>query len=585
MVSEHLRLRILSALGRAQAQLLASRNAEHIWRGKLSSSALSTATALIALREMDATSTASLIQRGRHWLAKVQWASGGWGDTVRSLPNLSTTLLCWAALAGAEGEFPDALERCEMWLRAETGDLEPSTIVATLRERYGKDQTFSVPILMACALSGRLGPAPECWQWVPQLPFELAALPREWFAALSLPVVSYALPALIAIGQVRHFHAPSGLGKPLRKIARARTLRLLEEIQPEGGGFLEATPLTSFVTMAIASMGLRDHPVAVAGLDFLRRSCREEGSWPIDTDLATWATTLSVKALGPTIPEAGKITSWLLNQQYRSVHPYTKSAPGGWAWTDLPGGVPDADDTSGALLALAELAPQQSEVRAAAQAGVNWLRRLQNRDGGMPTFCRGWGSLPFDRSTPEITAHAIAAWARWPHADKRLAAARLRAMSYLSRTQSKAGTWTPLWFGNQWCEGEANLVYGTASVVRDLAGVAETTMLERAVTWLLKQQLNEGGWGGGNGAPETVEETALTLTALVRYASSNARDQERLVHPLQRGFTRLLELTDDGISFPASPIGLYFARLWYFEDLYPLIWTVGALREVGNIAL
>ena len=35
------------------------------------------------------------------------------------------------------------------------------------------------------------------------LPFELACLPQSWFASLRLPVVSYALPALIAIGQVR----------------------------------------------------------------------------------------------------------------------------------------------------------------------------------------------------------------------------------------------------------------------------------------------------------------------------------------------------------------------------------------------
>jgi hypothetical protein len=26
-----------------------------------------------------------------------------------------------------------------------------------------------------------------------------------------------------------------------------------------------------------------------------------------------------------------------------------------------------------------------------------------------------------------------------------------------------------------------------------------------------------------------------------------------------------------------SPIGLYFARLWYSEEAYPVIWTVEAL--------
>ena len=50
---------------------------------------------------------------------------------------------------------------------------------------------------------------------IPQLPFELAALPHQLFGWLRLPVVSYALPALIAIGQVRHHHRPS-LNPPLR---------------------------------------------------------------------------------------------------------------------------------------------------------------------------------------------------------------------------------------------------------------------------------------------------------------------------------------------------------------------------------
>ena len=37
----------------------------------------------------------------------------------------------------------------------------------------------------------------------------------------------------------------------VRDIVRARTLRLLTRIQPESGGFLEATPLTSFVVMSL----------------------------------------------------------------------------------------------------------------------------------------------------------------------------------------------------------------------------------------------------------------------------------------------------------------------------------------------
>jgi squalene-hopene/tetraprenyl-beta-curcumene cyclase len=37
-----------------------------------------------------------------------------------------------------------------------------------------------------------------------------------------------------------------------------------------------------------------------------------------------------------------------------------------------------------------------------------------------------------------------------------------------------------------------------------------------------------------------------------------------------------MKATRSGTHFPASSIGLYFARLWYHEQLYPVIWTLGA---------
>ena len=74
--------------------------------------------------------------------------------------------------------------------------------------------------------------------------------------------------------------------------ARARW-RSCGRIQPTTGGFLEATPLTSFVSMSLAaSRPARITTVVRHGVDFLARSVRDDGSWPIDTNLATWATTL-----------------------------------------------------------------------------------------------------------------------------------------------------------------------------------------------------------------------------------------------------------------------------------------------------
>src|SRR5690606_28573705 len=106
-----------------------------------------------------------------------------------------------------------------------------------------------------------------------------------------------------------------------------------------------------------------------------------------------------------------QILAWLLGQQYKERHPYTGAAPGGWAWTDLPGGVPDCDDTPGAMMALWPLSfPVDLRVAGEWYSSFKWVLSLQNRDGGWPTFCRGWGTLPFDRSGADLTAHALRAF-------------------------------------------------------------------------------------------------------------------------------------------------------------------------------
>ena len=352
-------------------------------------------------------------------------------------------------------------------------------------------------------------------------------------------MVSYALPALIAIGQVRHhFHpARNPVIRLARNVSLQRTLQVLQQIQPASGGFLEAVPLTSFVVMSLIGSEQRYHPVAKLGLRFLARSARADGSWPIDTNLATWVTTLSVNALSvdsflaELLPpeERRHIRDWLLSQQYRREHPYTQAPAGGWAWTDLPGGVPDADDTAGALIALHNLGPHDDTVVDAARAGVTWLLDLQNRDGGIPTFCSGWGSLPFDRSSPDLTAHALLAWLTWqetlrPRLRDRVRAAKRRAVAYLATSQREDGSWIPLWFGNQWGDDDRNPAYGTARVLAALRKLAVSDsalaagMIETGVQWLLSAQNEEGGWGGDRGVVCSLEETGLAVGALAGIA-------------------------------------------------------------------
>jgi squalene-hopene/tetraprenyl-beta-curcumene cyclase len=596
------------ALSTLVRRLLDWRAAPDHWDGRLANSALSTATAVLALQTAAENGHETkgplgrFVRAGSTWLLQHQNPDGGWGDTVRSGSNISTTAIVWATLSkigGEEAGAEAAIERSGAWLRHAAGDTTPRALRSAILRRYGKDRTFSVPILTVLALTGKLGEdARVAWRSIPQLPFELAAVPHAWFQHLRLPVVSYALPALIAMGQARHHFSPSRnpIARALRGRVRGVTHGLLRAMQPESGGYLEATPLTSFVVMSLAGIGHTASPVVKEGVRFLVESMRDDGGWPIDTNLSTWVTTLSITAL----EEAGGLPArdilpmrnWLLGQQSTREHPFTHAAPGGWAWTPLSGGVPDADDTSGALLALGRLGVPDSHMVAAASAGARWLLGVQNRDGGVPTFCRGWGTLPFDRSTPEITAHALQAWTVWrPHFDlilqRDVRAAAVRAVNFLAVTQRTDGTWIPLWFGNEHAPGELNPAYGTAGVLLGLhstddAGDSRITNCRRlAVRWLLEAQNADGGWGGSAAVPSSIEETGIVLAALGRSVADG--DEGRMAKAVERGAHWLIDATGNGAATAAAPLGLYFARLWYYEELYPIVFALAGLAGAAAV--
>jgi squalene-hopene/tetraprenyl-beta-curcumene cyclase len=587
--------RLRRAYETARTALLAERVPEGYWVGELSASALATATAVTALAG-GATPRAAIIDRGVRWLVDHQNADGGWGDTVKSVSNISTTMLCRAAfhVTGRAGPHPETLKRCEAWL-AERYGRTPEELAEAVRQRYGKDRTFSVPILMMCALAGLVP-----WKEVPRLPFELACLPQSWYRFARLPVVSYALPALIAIGQVVHRHRPTWnpITRFLRWLGRDRSLRVLEYIQPSNGGYLEATPLTSFVVMSLcrAARGLEpaDHVIA-RGLDFIEKSARPDGSWPIDTNLSVWVTTLSVNALAAAgdldrLDRCDELRAWLVEQQTKDVHPFTGAADGGWGWSHLPGSVPDCDDTPGAVLALRNFGHQDGRD----YFGIRWISELQNRDGGIPTFCRGWGRLPFDRSGTDLTAHALRAmaeWAEWVRQESTRHGAtgwtasmrqfRDRAWAYLAKNQRSDGSWLPLWFGNQHAPDDINPVYGTAKVLaayRDLKR-ADTDEARRGIAFLLSVQNVDGGWGGAKDTPSSVEETALAVEVLLDLAPPESRAA------VAKGVEYLVRRVEDGSFADPSPIGFYFAKLWYFEKLYPLIFTAAALGRAAARAL
>jgi squalene-hopene/tetraprenyl-beta-curcumene cyclase len=626
-------------------QLLSMREPAGYWAGELSASALSTATAISALATVrrslgDANVSAhgdqidSLVARGIVYLDSQQNADGGYGDTDRSYSNIATSYLVFAARTLANNSHGQ--DRLRAYLRS-AGEF------AGLRRRYGKDKTFVVPILTNLAIAGLAD-----WSTIPRLPFEAAVFPGAMYRFLQMPVVSYAIPALVAIGQAHHFLGPKTFW-PIRRVRAAAvepTLRVLQRMQPQSGGYLEATPLTSFVLMSLAASGRASHPVALRCIDFLRASIRKDGSWPIDTNLATWVTSLAVHALGEDPDDDGRwatpeLIAWHLSCQHSRRHPFTGAAPGGWGWTDLSGAVPDGDDTPGAILAArrfmtrtAERDGGRCEVEPAAsdatKRGLTWLVDLQNRDGGLPTFCRGWGKLPFDRSSTDLTAHmiraidAVGCCASAPGVPgpaetiafvRRLRRARQNAVKFLRRQQRDNGCWVPLWFGNQDEPEEENPIYGTSRVLLAIAGDASIAgPRERAVDYLISRQNADGGWGGGASLASwilrknrqwgddsktedvstegvvvscrsSLEETAVAVEAIACVMRARCESGEISSSPRDR---RCTEAIIGGVRFIVGavalgqhhepwPIGFYFAKLWYHERLYPIVLTMAAL--------
>ena len=173
--------------------------------------------------------------------------------------------------------------------------------------------------------------------------------------------------------------------------------------------------------------------------------------------------------------------------------------------------------------------------------------------------------------------------------EKKLARYRklvLSAFQYLRIHQKDNGAWLPLWFGNQQVVDHTNPVYGTARVITYLNDAMDCnwiskelknsicTLVEKGTVYLLSVQNDDGSWGGDRGIAGSVEETSLALSAIIK----TSRKQR-----IEKGFNWLdRKFRTDGLK--ASPIGLYFASLWYHEKMYPLVAYLEAVSRALELS-
>jgi squalene-hopene/tetraprenyl-beta-curcumene cyclase len=84
-----------------------------------------------------------------------------------------------------------------------------------------------------------------------------------------------------------------------------------------------------------------------------------------------------------------------------------------------------------------------------------------------------------------------------------------------------------------------------------------------------------------------MEETAWALEGLTGSLRAGCDISAIPITSVRRavhlGASWLLDKIESGECQDPSPIGFYFAKLWYCEKLYPMIFTVGALGRVAAL--
>ncbi|EJR53134.1 squalene-hopene cyclase [Bacillus cereus VD107] len=370
--------------------------------------------------------------------------------------------------------------------------------------------------------------------------------------------------------------------------------RFMKERIDENGTLYSYASATFYMIYALLALGHSiQSPViekAVTGLKSY--VCKlERGSHLQNSPSTVWDTAL----LSYSLQEANvtnenkmiqRATEYLLQRQHSKKVDWSVHAPslvaGGWGFSDVNTTIPDVDDTTAALRALAR-SRGNGKVDSAWGRGVEWVKGLQNSDGGWGAFERGVTSrilanLPIenasdmitDPSTPDITGRVLEFFGTYapnelPEEQKK------KAVKWLMDVQEQNGSWYGKW--------GICYIYGTWAAMTGLRalGISSThASLKKAASWLEHVQHADGGWGESCQSSvdkrfislpfSTSSQTAWALDALISY-----NDKETPI--IRKGISYLLTKPTMNEKYPTGtglPGGFYI-RYHSYGHIYPLL--------------
>ncbi|MFS0782669.1 squalene--hopene cyclase [Bacillus sp. 1P06AnD] len=311
-------------------------------------------------------------------------------------------------------------------------------------------------------------------------------------------------------------------------------------------------------------------------------------------DSALLAYSLQTAGLGHKDAAIQKATDYLMKKQQLIRGDWAVNAPnnaaGGWGFSDSNTFIPDNDDTSACLRALANRSLEDQKARKAWERGKHYLIHMQNKDGGWAAFEKDayqplLTHLPIenakdaltDDSTADLTGRVLECLGTYGNhtlkddfIDK--------SCDWLLRQQRQDGSWYGKW-------GICYL-YGTWAAITGLRAVGvprNHKQIMKSILWLEQVQRQDGGWGESCKSAEkeeylplpfsTPSQTAWAVDALLTVRPPDAPS-------IQKGIKYLIEHESDHADYPTGlglPGGFYICYGSY-NEIFPLL-ALGHYRE------
>lgn len=393
---------------------------------------------------------------------------------------------------------------------------------------------------------------------------------------------------------------------PLKRLAMRKARRWMIERFGKSAGLGAIYPSIINSIFALSCLGYdKEHPLLASNVEEVKKLIIDYGDRAeVQPCLSpVWDTALSVYALGisglpaahPALIMAGR---WLLDKQIMEDGDWKVKArdvdPGGWYFEFENEFYPDIDDTAQVLLALLEIdmGADESRKKNEFQRGLNWLLKMQSRDGGFSSFDKDndkefLNEVPFadhnamlDPTCADITGRVCELLGRLGREE--LKGPFNHTVAYLKSRQLPDGTWYGRW--------GVNYIYGTFLASRGLAFSkinSARRQLKQAARWIRGVQNKDGGWGEtpftyddpsckGSGV-STPSQTAWALLALFANGDYDSNEAARGIEYLIR------TQQTDGAWQDLCFTGTGFPGVCYLKyELYPVYFPLIALSEYAR---